>query len=85
MRIGHLCRIAGFSALIAALPGAASATMISDTTKNISYWGSSPAQIFRTGTGVPAIFSLTEPSVLWVVKYSVFQSSPPKAMLVVWG
>ena len=51
MRIGHLCRIAGFSALIAALPGAAAnATMISDTTKNVSYWGSSPYNWYAGGT-----------------------------------
>jgi hypothetical protein len=51
MRIGHLCRIAGFSALIAALPGAAAnATMISDTTKNVSYWGGSPYNWYAGGT-----------------------------------
>ena len=37
---------------------------------------------FSTGTGIPAIFSLTEKSVLRLVKNSVFQSSPPKAMLI---
>src|SRR3954453_21112785 len=40
---------------------------------------------FSTGTGIPAIFSLTENSVLRLVKYSVFQSSPPKPMFVVAG
>ena len=40
---------------------------------------------FTAGTGRPAIFTLTEKSVLLVVKYSVFQSSPPKARLVVAG
>ena len=50
MRIGHLLRIAGFSTLIAALPGAANATLISDTTKNVSYWGSSPYNWYAGGT-----------------------------------
>ena len=40
---------------------------------------------FTAGTGQPGIFTRTDPSVLWVVKNSVFQSSPPKAMLVVCG
>jgi hypothetical protein len=38
---------------------------------------------FPTGTGIPAIFTLTEPNVFRVVKYSVFQSSPPKPILLV--
>src|SRR5580698_3532942 len=38
---------------------------------------------FATGTGTPAIFTLTAPNSLRVVKYSVFQSAPPKARLVV--
>ena len=40
---------------------------------------------FGTGTGMPGIFTFTEPTVLRVVKYSVFQSLPPKPMLVVAG
>src|SRR5213594_1220215 len=40
---------------------------------------------FPVGTGTPGIFTLTEPRWLRLVKYSVFQSSPPKAMLVVAG
>jgi len=50
MRIGHLCRIAGLCGLFAALPGAANATLISDTTKNVSYWGSSPYNWYACGT-----------------------------------
>jgi hypothetical protein len=38
---------------------------------------------FGTGTGMPGIFTFTEPRVLRVVKNSVFQSSPPKPILVV--
>jgi putative copper resistance protein D len=37
------------------------------------------------GTGTPGIFTRTEPSAVRLVKYSVFQSSPPNAMLVVCG
>ncbi len=40
---------------------------------------------FGVGTGRPAIFKLTAPRVFRVVKYKVFQSSPPNAMLVVSG
>jgi hypothetical protein len=38
-----------------------------------------------TGTGMPGIFTLTDPSMVRLVKNSVFQSSPPKAILVVAG
>jgi hypothetical protein len=38
---------------------------------------------FGTGTGMPGTFRFTEPTVLRVVKNSVFQSLPPKPMLVV--
>jgi hypothetical protein len=37
------------------------------------------------GTGMPEIFTLTAPKWLRLVKYRVFQSSPPKARLVVAG
>ena len=40
---------------------------------------------FGTGTGMPGIFTFTEPTVSRVVKNSVFQSLPPKPMLVVAG
>jgi hypothetical protein len=40
---------------------------------------------FFTGTDMPAVFTPTDRSVLRVVKYSVFQSSPPNATLVVAG
>jgi len=40
---------------------------------------------FATGTGMPGIFTLTDPSMVRLVKNSVFQSSPPKAILVVAG
>ena len=33
---------------------------------------------------MPAIFKFTDPGVFRVVKYKVFQSSPPDAMFVVW-
>jgi hypothetical protein len=47
---------------------------------------SKPAYAFLTaGTGIPAILSFTEPRKFQLVKYSVFQSGPPKAMLVVCG
>src|SRR5438034_3040456 len=36
-----------------------------------------------TGTGTPAILTLNEPRLVRVVKYTVFQSSPPKATLAV--
>jgi hypothetical protein len=38
---------------------------------------------FWAGTGIPGIFTLTEPRWFRLVKYRVFQSSPPKARLVV--
>src|SRR6266849_1811661 len=40
---------------------------------------------FWVGTGMPGIFTLTEPRWFRLVKYRVFQSSPPKARLVVAG
>src|SRR6185503_20992786 len=40
---------------------------------------------FAAGTGRPDIFTLTEPRWVRLVKYKVFQSSPPKALLVVAG
>src|SRR6266850_7155756 len=40
---------------------------------------------FWVGTGMPGIFTLTEPKWFRLVKYRVFQSSPPKARLVVAG
>jgi hypothetical protein len=40
---------------------------------------------FATGTGMPATLRLTEPSMVRLVKNSVFQSLPPKPMLVVAG
>jgi hypothetical protein len=40
---------------------------------------------FATGTGMPATFRLTEPSMVRLVKNSVFQSLPPKPMFVVAG
>jgi hypothetical protein len=45
-----------------------------------------PRLVFRSdyaGTGIPGIFTLTAPNSLRVVKYSIFQSAPPKARLVV--
>src|SRR2546428_3264683 len=39
----------------------------------------------RVGTGMPGTFTLTEPRWVRPVKYRVFQSSPPKARLVVAG
>src|SRR5258706_1489168 len=50
MRIGPFCRIAAFSAIVAALPGAANATIISDTTKNVSYQYTSPYNWYAGGT-----------------------------------
>jgi hypothetical protein len=50
MRFGHLCRIAAFSAIVAALPGAANATLISDTTQNVSYRYTSPYNWYAGGT-----------------------------------
>ena len=41
--------------------------------------------LFCGGTGMPGIFTLTAPRWFRLVKYSVFQSSPPKARLVVAG
>ena len=38
---------------------------------------------FPTGTGTPAIFTLNEPRLVRVQKYTVFQSSPPKASFAV--
>src|SRR4051794_12030753 len=38
-----------------------------------------------TGTGIPGTLILIEPRWVRLVKYSVFQSSPPNAMLVVTG
>jgi hypothetical protein len=40
---------------------------------------------YFAGTGKPAIFTGTLPTVLRLVKYSVFQSAPPKQRLVVAG
>src|SRR5215467_15125275 len=40
---------------------------------------------FTTGTGMPGIFTLTDPIMVRLVKNSVFQSSPPKPILVVAG
>src|SRR5215470_2813403 len=40
---------------------------------------------FATGTGMPGIFTLTDPIMVRPVKNSVFQSSPPKPILVVAG
>ena len=40
---------------------------------------------FATGTGMPATFRLTEPSMVRLVKNKVFQSLPPKPMFVVAG
>jgi hypothetical protein len=40
---------------------------------------------FATGTGMPGIFTLTDPIMVRLVKNSVFQSSPPKPILVVAG
>src|SRR5258708_25016225 len=40
---------------------------------------------FGAGTGRPPTLRLTEPRWVRLVKYKVFQSSPPKAMLVVAG
>src|SRR5216683_3037440 len=40
---------------------------------------------FWVGTGMPGIFTLTEPRWVRLVKYRVFQSSPPKPRLVVAG
>ena len=42
-----------------------------------------PYDRFGAGTGTPGIFTRTEPSAVRLVKYRVFQSSPPNAMLVV--
>src|SRR5262252_4087975 len=45
-----------------------------------------PAHVFFTaGTGIPGIFTLKDPIMVRLVKNSVFQSSPPKAILVVAG
>ena len=46
----HLCRIAILATLGASLPGAAGATLISDTTKNVSYAGAGPTNWFAGGT-----------------------------------
>jgi hypothetical protein len=40
---------------------------------------------FPTGTGMPGIFTPTQPKWLRLVKYKVFQSAPPKARFVVAG
>jgi hypothetical protein len=40
---------------------------------------------FATGTGMPATFRLTDPSMVRLVKNRVFQSLPPKPMFVVAG
>jgi alkylation response protein AidB-like acyl-CoA dehydrogenase len=40
-----------------------------------------PAHVFFTaGTGMPGIFTLKDPIMVRLVKNSVFQSSPPKAI-----
>jgi hypothetical protein len=44
-----------------------------------------PQVFFTAGTGIPGIFTLKDPIIVRLVKNSVFQSSPPKAMLVVAG
>ena len=41
--------------------------------------------LFCVGTGMPGIFTLTAPRWFRLVKYRVFQSSPPKARFVVAG
>ncbi len=48
-------------------------------------YDAAPYDRFGAGTGTPGIFTRTEPSVVRLVKYSVFQSSPPNARLVVCG
>jgi hypothetical protein len=40
---------------------------------------------FSTGTGTPATFTLKEPRLVRVQKYTVFQSSPPNATLAVFA
>src|SRR5262245_50929033 len=42
-----------------------------------------PGYFLGGGTGMPGIFTLTAPRWFRLVKYRVFQSSPPKARLVV--
>jgi hypothetical protein len=45
-----------------------------------------PAHVFLiAGTGMPGIFTLKDPIMVRLVKNSVFQSSPPKPILVVAG
>jgi putative copper resistance protein D len=44
-----------------------------------------PYTRFAAGTGTPGIFTRTEPRLFRLVKYRVFQSSPPNARLVVCG
>src|SRR6266849_7733397 len=39
--------------------------------------------LFSAGTGTPAIFTLKEPRLVRVQKYTVFQSPPPNATLAV--
>ena len=53
--------------------------------EQVSWSGAAPYDRFGAGTGTPGIFTRTEPSVVRLVKYSVFQSSPPNARLVVCG
>jgi copper resistance protein D len=50
-----------------------------------SRYRAAPYDRFGAGAGTPGIFTRTEPSAVRLVKYSVFQSSPPNAMLVVCG
>src|SRR5208282_5398046 len=48
-----------------------------------SCYGLWQPHLFAAGTGIPGIFTVTAPNWLRVVKNRVFQSSPPKARLVV--
>jgi copper resistance protein D len=48
-------------------------------------YGVAPYTRFGAGTGTPGIFTRTEPRLVRLVKYRVFQSSPPNARLVVCG
>jgi len=59
--------------------------MLPPANEHTSGDGAAPYARLVAGTGTPGIFTRTEPSAVRLVKYSVFQSSPPNAMLVVCG
>jgi copper resistance protein D len=74
---------AGLGAIILVI--VASLGMLPPPDEQTSREGAATYPRLVAGTGTPGIFTRTEPSAVRLVKYSVFQSSPPNAMLVVCG